>query len=220
MHKSWLRYIIMLSLFFTFSSQTALSNITNGYFNDGLDGWTTESGSISVDDQNAEFIECFTDQGDPVNSTLSQPFTFSEDALSLSFNAIMYGGETPTFTASLFDSSNEPLIYLPGETYFYSLIGSSSGDIVECADGVSLSFPGKVTVDDVSAWQSQPVKIVFSLIPKAEDYHSGYGSGVSMFLDNIAVEVEVAVIPAPGAILLGSIGVGMVGWLRKQRMLR
>ena len=213
MHTSWLRYAVILSLFFIFSSQTALSNITNGYFNDGLNNWTTESGVISIEDQEAEFIECFAAPDVPVNSTLSQGFTFSDDALSFSFNALMYGGETPTFTASLFDSSDNPLIHLSGETYFYSL----SGDNEEKAAGVSLSFPEKVTIDDVSAWQSQSVKIVFSLIPKAEDYHSGYGSGVSMYLDNVAVEAEVAVIPAPGAILLGSIGVGLVGWLRKRK---
>ena len=54
--------------------------------------------------------------------------------------------------------------------------------------------------------QAQDVQIVFS--------GSG-GDNIGMLLDN----VELAIIPAPGAILLGSIGVGLVGWMRRRRSL-
>ncbi len=43
----------------------------------------------------------------------------------------------------------------------------------------------------------------------------GPNDNAGLFLDNVRVH---SVVPAPGAVLLGSIGVGIVGWLRRRKI--
>ncbi|MBP8910691.1 MAG: PEP-CTERM sorting domain-containing protein [Phycisphaerae bacterium] len=45
------------------------------------------------------------------------------------------------------------------------------------------------------------------------------GSGTQFVIDNVSFEPIDAAIPAPAALLLGSLGTGLVGWLRRRKSL-
>ena len=63
------------------------------------------------------------------------------------------------------------------------------------------------------SWDALLADVTQLVIPTA--YYNNYMPQEITGLDNVSLHV----IPAPGAILLGSIGVGFVGWLRRRRTL-
>ena len=88
--------------------------------------------------------------------------------------------------------------------------------------GVDGSVVGTITGSDVSRdsasggqedWENNAYVNIFSTV--AFDAIRIESTSYAFELDNLAV----GVIPAPGAILLGSIGVALVGWMRRRRTL-
>ena len=72
---------------------------------------------------------------------------------------------------------------------------------------------GWLSDTDVFGVPSPPFQTTMSNVYSAEVRISGIGD-VDAGIDNFSL-----IIPAPGAIMLGSIGVGLVGWLRRRRTL-
>lgn len=200
------------AVLFQVSMQPALADVTNGTFDTDLSGWNVESGVVLhelVGGDGKALFKQDDDDEDP-SSILSQPFTLDPLSLTLSFDREMESfvpGETDTFTASLLDSSDNPLVSYSGETYFYSL-NSQSPPIEETATGVTVT--GNTVSLDVSSWAGDDVKLLFALEHEYDDQFT------SVLVDNVSVSL----VPVPGAFVLGSLGLCFAGWrFRKRRLI-
>lgn len=177
----------------------------NGDFSLGLSSWTVEYGIVTDGGGFALFQE------DPTSltSTLSQQFTIPALALELSFDVVMSSTGTydtgtwpDAFTACLYDNpvGLNPLICNPGFNDFFYMDHTGVVETVGTFDGTSVTL-------DVSAFRGLDAYLVFDLLA------SDNGMITSVSLDN----VNVSVVPAPAALLLGLVGIGTgtVGLWRK-----
>lgn len=202
-------YFVLLSCIILLTCQVSQAGFTivNGDFSDGLNGWTVDSGNVSDGGGFALFEEHPT----LILSTLFQEFTLPTGVQSLSFDvtlsAVAGGVSDPfafsdSFTASLLDPVTlDPLIANPGFSDFYFQDNTGFEDTIASVSGnhITLDLFG-LGLDGLDA------ALYFDLIGSDD----GFLTSVS--IDN----VQVSVIPVPGALLLGSIGVGLVGWLRRR----
>lgn len=183
---------------------------TNGDFSSGLDGWTVEFGTVTDGGGYALFEEDWFD----ISSTLSQEFIIPSQALELSFDVVMSSSEDggpessgfpDAFTATLYDNPTDlnPLIATDisiGDDFFY-MDNTGFVDTVASFDGMTVSL-------DISAFRGLPAYLVFDL----------WGGVDGLFTTAALDNVQVSVIPAPSALLLGCIGTGLTGWFRRKRI--
>ena len=177
---------------------------TNGDFSAGLTDWTVEYGTVT----DGGGFALFSEDALSLSSTLSRTFNLPSKAAELSFDIVMSseaGGDydpfswPDAFTASLLDPVTlDPLIFNPGFTEFYYLDNTGYEDTVAMVAGNRVSL-------DVSTLAGQDVFLSFDL-----------WGGLDGMLTNVLLDnVNVSVIPAPAAIVLGLIGTGLVGLYRK-----
>ena len=196
--RDCLRCIGVAMTVVAFVSLTAFADLVpqNGDFSDGLNHWTVEYGSVT----NGGGLALFQEDPGFLTSTLSQQFiTIPAGATQLSFDVLMSavpGGDTDpfaapdAFTASLLNPLTlDPLVFNSGYSDFFYMDNTGGLETIAAVSGSMVAL-------DVSGLAGLDAYLVFNLVA-GED-----GMTTTVNLDN----VNVSVVPLPGAVILGLLG--------------
>jgi hypothetical protein len=111
-----------------------------------------------------------------------------------------------------------------GKTYQLSFAYSPRPGVSAASNNINIYWDGNLLDSLTGNGAGDTVWTVYSYAVEASGQASrlefrdmGYSDSLGGYLDD--VQLNCSVVPAPGALLLGSMGMGFVGWLRRSRSL-
>jgi len=208
--------VLAVSLALAGTSLAGPSIVTNGSFEEGVDpptSWHTTPGIGSTD------IAGWTVVGGSIDWTHNEIWPASDGALSLDLSGSVgaLGGVTQDLTtvAGMAYIVTFDLAANPYREWGVKEMEVSAGSASQVFTSDTTAMVGWDLGDPID-WQTHQWSFVAASSTTTLQFISLDGSGYGPALDNVSA---VPVVPAPGAVILASLGAGLTGWLRRRRAL-